>query len=163
MAVIASFYRWAHFHGYVSSNPIPDRGLRGRGNPLKVATDTIPPRAIPLGDLSMICAELPLKYRLATQLSLLSGMRQFEVAELALDKLPETAGETKPFAHIAVMRKGGKLGFVEVPRRFVDTLQQYADYGERREIVERLIREVRGYREPKELFLTDYGLPLVPK
>ena len=61
------------------------------------------------------------------------------------------------------MRKGGKLGFVEVPRRFVDTLQQYADYGERREIVERLIREVRGYREPKELFLTDYGLPLVPK
>ena len=97
MAVIASFYRWAHFHGSVFRiDPIPDRGLRGRGNPLKVATDTIPPRAIPLGDLSMICAELPLKYRLATQLSLLSGMRQFEVAELALDKLRKRPEKQSP-------------------------------------------------------------------
>ena len=106
---------------------------------------------------------MALKYRLATQLSLLSGMRQFEVANLTLDQLPESAGETSPFGHVTLVRKGGKHGFVEVPTRFVDMLHQYADYGERREIVERRTEKIRGYREPRQLFLTDYGEPLVPR
>ena len=163
MAVISSFYRWAQFNGYVAKNPIPERGQLGRRNGLNVPTGEIPPRAIPMEDLRRICAELPIKYRLATQLSLLSGMRQFEVAKLTLDQLPESAGERAPFAHIQLIRKGGKLGFVEVPTRFVDMLHQYADYGERRQIVERLNDELPGYRKPKQLFLTDYGLPLVPR
>jgi site-specific recombinase XerD len=163
MVVLSSFYRWALFNGYVANNPIPETGLPGRRNPLKVATGEIPPRAIPMEDLRAICAQLSIKYRLATQLSLLSGMRQCEVARLTLDQLPESAGEPSPFAHINLMRKGAKPGFVAVPTRFVDTLYQYSDYGERREIVERRTKKVRGYREPKELFLTDYGLPLVSK
>jgi integrase/recombinase XerD len=162
MTVISSFYRWASWNGYVTKNPIPEQ-VPGRRNGLSVATGEIPPRAIPVDDLRAICAELPSKYRLATQLSLLSGLRQSEVARLRLDQLPESSGQASPFAHIKLIRKGGKLGFVEVPMRFVDLLHQYADYGERRQIVERRMQEDRHYREPKEVFLTDYGQPLVPR
>ena len=90
-------------------------------------------------------------------------MRQSEVANLTLGQLPESAGEPLPFTNIQLIRKGRKLGSVEVPTLFVDMLHQYADYGERRQIVERQTKEVGHYREPNQVFLTDYGLPIVPR
>ena len=54
MAVISSFYRWAHINGYVEKNAIPEKGLLGRRNALNVPTGELPPRAIPMEDLRSV-------------------------------------------------------------------------------------------------------------
>lgn len=99
-----------------------------------------------------------------TELSLRTGLREFEVTNLQTQWLPEPA-ETiqKPeviFEHHR--RKGNKSGYVWLPLNLFDRLTEYRDFTRSR-ILERQFRKDPHYREPDELFLNRFGQPFDPK
>lgn len=77
------------------------------------------------------------------------------------DKLAELVEKDEPCV-IKVVRKGGKTKPLNVPLDLVFRTQDFIEFG-RREIVEKCRKEIVGYREPEEVFLSSRtGLALHP-